>query len=392
MSKIYSLKNWELFLILFLLPLLIHWNLGLHAETLIPSVVFVMLWFFLVSTWIYHLATYFKTEYLKEIEIRFFKINLVVLNTLSLSLFTLLLNGLYRDRSSLDVLADILTKSQSYLGYYFCLSSVAVAFTASRILTAKRVERNLKFMDYFNRTISFVFLPIGIFWIQNDIAQLIDAKMQKSKVREYALIGVAFMMIIITVVGFNTSEISFGDDYQNDQEWMVDSTFRERAQQQFDSLFQTMNDSSKAALLFKEFNSQYNSGNFRGAINYLNYAIQYDSLNTLYYLNRSIVLSEQFNQQDSAILGLSKVIELSPSDWRAYRIRANCNFILNNYDVALADVDIAIKHNPDESTSYLLRGMIKENLNDTAGACLDFSKADSLGNEQAFRKVLADCY
>lgn len=352
MSKIYSLKNWELFLILFLLPLLIHWNLGLHAETLIPSVVFVALWFSFVSTWIFHLAIYFKTAHLKELEIGFFKINLVILNTLSLSLFTLLLYGLYRDRSSLDVLAGVLANSWSYLSLYFYLSSIAIAFTASRILAAKRLERNPQFKDYFKRTISFIFLPIGVFWIQNDIAQLNEAKMQKSKVREYALIGATVTMVIITIAGHNSSEISFGDDYQNDQEWMLDSTFSKRAQQQFDSLFQSMNDSSKAALLFNEFNSQYNKGNFREAINYLNYAIEYDSLNTLYHLNRSIVLSEQFNQQDSAILGLSYVIDLSPSDWRAYRSRANCYYILNRYDIALADVDIAIKYNPDENLPH----------------------------------------
>jgi tetratricopeptide (TPR) repeat protein len=246
--------------------------------------------------------------------------------------------------------------------------------------------------DYYKRTISFLLFPVGIFWIQNEIIQLGKQETSHSKIRGSVLIGATLLMSIVTAASVSNSELHFNIGGQNSHEWMDDSTAILKVQQHYDSLFKSMDDSAKAAFIFKESINQYNSGNYRKAINYLNSSILLDSLNSLYYYNRGVILSEQFNQLDSAIIDMSIAIDLEPTDWRAYLNRSNCHFLLGKFDLALADIDKALNFNEEESNSYLLRGMIKEHLIDTNGACLDFKKADSLGNANAYIKMLNACY
>lgn len=134
------------------------------------------------------------------------------------------------------------------------------------------------------------------------------------------------------------------------------------------------------------------------------------------------VKSENWSE---AIEGFSKVIELSPSNYKAYYNRGLCYDELTNYEKALQDYDMFIKLNPEDhdmvyykrgfikmllkddnsaladfnksielnpnnSKYYIWRSIVKTLLKDTLGACEDLAKSISLGNEAA-KSLAAFC-
>ena len=62
----------------------------------------------------------------------------------------------------------------------------------------------------------------------------------------------------------------------------------------------------------------------------------------------------------------------------------------DNYG-AIADFTKVIELNPDFVYAYSNRGVSKENLGDLNGACNDWKKAASLGNEDAAKWVRDKC-
>jgi len=391
MLKIFKLKNWEIFLILFLIPLLIHLNLPLLTKTLVPTAIFVLIWIWLISIWLYTLADYFKTEHIEKFEIKLLKSNLILLNLIFIIVAPIVLFLFYKDLPILENAFKLFSKLDDYLRVYIYLALITILIIASRIISAKKLQRKLSIQDYYKSAISFIFLPVGIFWIQNEINKLIDDEKKNRKKRGYIIIGISALMITTTIINFKGKEftVSFGN--QESDEFIIDSALIEKSRQQTDSIFNSMNDSAKADYIFNAALQLYQMGNFRGAINNINYSIQLDSLNSEYYYNRGVILYEQFNQLDSAIMDLTKTIELDPSDWRAYQNRGYYNYLLEKYDIALPDINKVIDIKPDFSNAYLLRGMIKEKLNDNDGACLDLRKADSLGNGDALIKIMDIC-
>lgn len=392
MSKFYRLKNWEAFLIIILLPALIRLNLALLTSTLLPSIVFTMIWLVIVSFWFYQLTNHFSTGHLSKFELGVFKINLVIFNILFIAVYSVVVLWLYTDISGLDVIFEYLSQVDVFLKAYMLLTLLAIPFTASRILIANKLQKRPELKEYYKRTISFLLFPIGIFWIQNEIIKLSKQEFNPSKIRGSVLIGSTLLMCVVAATSLSNSEFHFDKGDQNSQEWMDANPAFLKIQQQNDSLFQNMEDSTKAYYISLESINQYNAGNYRNAVNYLTTAIELDSLNALYYYSRGVILSEQFDKHDSAITDMSIAIDLKPTDWKAYFKRSYCNFLLGKHDLAFADIETALNFNEEQSNSFLLRGMIKEQLMDTTGACKDFMKADSLGNADAFVKVLNTCY
>ena len=62
-----------------------------------------------------------------------------------------------------------------------------------------------------------------------------------------------------------------------------------------------------------------------------------------------------------------------------------------NYRGAIDDFSKAIEINPKDSKAYSMRGIAKYKINDKNGACLDWSKAGELGEDNAYNIIRKFC-
>lgn len=205
------------------------------------------------------------------------------------------------------------------------------------------------------------------------------------------LILILLLLFVTTIFIFKDKEleINFGNNTTAEDKLLED--FIENSHQNNDSIFNNMHDSSKAEFLLKNAIDLYEKGYFREAINCISISIELDSLNSEYYYNRGIMLFEQFNQLDSAIIDMDKTIELDIKNWQAFYNRGYYNYLLKNYNNAISDLNKAIQLKSNFSKTYLLRAITKEMLGDKNGACIDLKTADSLGNDEASLKILLNC-
>lgn len=391
MIKIFKFKNWEIFLILFFIPLIIFLNLPLLTKSIVPSIILVWIWIWGISIWLCKIVHYFRTEYLNNFEFQLYHSLLIVINLIIAGSFLTALLLIYSDLPIWKEVFISLSKANKYLQIFITTASVTALTIVARTISARKLQRKISFQDYYKRAISFIFLPIGIFWIQNDINQLVGIENLKTKYRGALLIVLTLLLIIGTIINFDRSDIKVSFGNQDVDDYAIKRDLLNNYQRQSDSLLNSMNDSTKAAYIFNDALQLYKNGDSRSAVDNITLSIQLDSFNSEYYFARGIIQHELLNHLDSAILDMTKTITLAPSDWRALNNRAYYNYLLENYDKALPDINKVIELKPDFSNAFLLRALLKEKLNDTAGACIDLNKSDSLGNKDALIKILEIC-
>jgi flagellar basal body-associated protein FliL len=208
MIQVLKLKNWEIFLTLFLIPFLIHLNLPYLTHNIVPTAIFLLIWAWIISIWLFKLADYLKTDYVGKYEVKLLIISLISLNLffiIAIIISTLLLYN--KDLPILENGIELLSKIDDYVRLYIYLAYITIFVIESRIVTAKRLKRKLSIQDYYKSAISFFFLPIGIFWIQNEINKLYGSEDTQKKNRKYIFIGVTILMVIATIVNFNENEL-----------------------------------------------------------------------------------------------------------------------------------------------------------------------------------------
>ena len=76
-----------------------------------------------------------------------------------------------------------------------------------------------------------------------------------------------------------------------------------------------------------------------------------------------------------AIQDCNKAIELDSNESYAYKIRGAAKSGLEDYSGALGDYNKAVSLNPDSANTYMYRGSVKIELNDKVGGMQDFNKA-----------------
>ena len=64
---------------------------------------------------------------------------------------------------------------------------------------------------------------------------------------------------------------------------------------------------------------------------------------------------------------------------------------MEEYKAAITDYTIAITLDPNDSDTYFIRGDTKQNLGQTNNACLDWRKAEELGNKEASERIKKYC-
>jgi len=106
---------------------------------------------------------------------------------------------------------------------------------------------------------------------------------------------------------------------------------------------------------------------------------------------------KELQDYKGAIVDLTQAIELNPQDWQAYCIRGSAKEELQDYRGAIADYTKVLESNPKSESDpknailYLIRGQAEIKIGQKENACLDFSKAGELGNEQAYEAIKKYC-
>ncbi len=121
---------------------------------------------------------------------------------------------------------------------------------------------------------------------------------------------------------------------------------------------------------------------YQGAINDLNKAIEIDPQYSDAYTNRGAAKDELEDYQ-GAIGDFTKAIEIEPQDAFAYYNRGNAKYELGDYQAAIADYNQAIEINPHYAGAYFNRGIAKRNLKDYQGAIADYTRAIEIDPKHA---------
>ena len=123
------------------------------------------------------------------------------------------------------------------------------------------------------------------------------------------------------------------------------------------------------------------SNNHKGAISDFDKTIEITPDDYLaYYLRGSS--KRELGDYSGSIADLTKSIELKEDSFQVYFERAFAKISIQDFRGGVSDLTKAIEINPNFPEAYSLRGFIKkESLNDSEGACTDFKKSASLGNE-----------
>ncbi|MEH2242265.1 tetratricopeptide repeat protein [Nostoc sp.] len=105
-------------------------------------------------------------------------------------------------------------------------------------------------------------------------------------------------------------------------------------------------------------------------------AIEYNSSDVGFYLQRSVVLNK-LKRYPEALVAVTKAIEMKPL-FLGYNIRVLIRYRLKDYQAVLADLNQAIKLQPDDADSYSTRGDVYLELKNYQAALADFNQAIQL--------------
>jgi tetratricopeptide (TPR) repeat protein len=119
--------------------------------------------------------------------------------------------------------------------------------------------------------------------------------------------------------------------------------------------------------------------NYQDALSDYTTAIDLAPKEATLYASRAKVrfLLEEY---DLAIDDLDEAVRIEPDRAIVLFYRAACNAQLRNWGEMLADAETMISLDPKSADAYALRGEVNLALNHIDKACLDFSKANDLGN------------
>jgi tetratricopeptide (TPR) repeat protein len=129
--------------------------------------------------------------------------------------------------------------------------------------------------------------------------------------------------------------------------------------------------------LYQDGVNKYDAGNYEGAIEDLNQAIELNPQSALAY-NRRGDAYYRLGDYEQAQADSSQAILLNPQDANAYFDRGFAFSELGKYKEAIADYTQAIKLNSEDAYAYYGRGLAHVELKDNKGAMADFSKAIAL--------------
>jgi tetratricopeptide (TPR) repeat protein len=130
---------------------------------------------------------------------------------------------------------------------------------------------------------------------------------------------------------------------------------------------------------------KYQQGDYQGALDDYNRAIQVSPRSANAYYNRGLLKATKFADPQGALADYNRAIKLKPGYDEAYNNRGNLKTEqLKDYQGALADYNQAIKLKPRNADAYYNRGVLKYTLlTDRSGGIADMQQAVKLSQRKA---------
>ena len=137
--------------------------------------------------------------------------------------------------------------------------------------------------------------------------------------------------------------------------------------------------------------AKHQSSDLYGAISDFNKAIEIDPRNAISYNNLGWSKND-LKDYKGAIVDLNRAIDINPKYGNAFYNRGRSKYYLNDAYGAISDFNTAIKYQPTRlDYVYGFRGVAKERIGDMEGACADWRKASSLGDDISSKWVRNQC-
>ena len=131
--------------------------------------------------------------------------------------------------------------------------------------------------------------------------------------------------------------------------------------------------------------------NYRSLIKKYSKELRIDKTNKMALLTRAYAKGKIHNYE-GALKDINSLIKMDSNfNKEAIYFRAWFHTNLKNYSDAMDDYSRLIEKNVYLKTSYGNRGFIKDIFRDQEGACSDWKKGGSLGNEKAFSAFENHC-
>jgi tetratricopeptide (TPR) repeat protein len=164
-------------------------------------------------------------------------------------------------------------------------------------------------------------------------------------------------------------------------------------QQQFTSIAQNaspkaQNTSPKAEEYNRLAKNKYEKGDYQGALDDYNHAIQLDPNYARAYANRGGLKILVFKDYQGALVDLNRAIQVDPNSAQAYISRGGLKTLtFQDYRGALADLNRAIQIDPNDIDAYNNRAALKyHKLKDRAGGIADLQKLAKLVQQRGNQK------
>jgi len=124
--------------------------------------------------------------------------------------------------------------------------------------------------------------------------------------------------------------------------------------------------------------SKFSAGDFIGALEEYDLAIDIDSTDVNYLLNRGLV-KEKLKDYKGSITDFTKAISLKPDYESAWFNRGNVFTKIEGLEEAIEDYSMAIFYNPNYAAAYYNRALNRNKLGLNKEACEDLRKAEAFG-------------